>query len=92
MLPLSRLISPTRTLLLRMVNLPFSFHCLSRSNELYTGHPISRVKAQQAFAGFIGGFVDRAIETKGFDYLHRDSVKAHAQQRVEPLLDGIYPA
>ncbi|KGO69307.1 Protein of unknown function DUF3759 [Penicillium italicum] len=56
------------------------------------GHPISRVKAQQAFAGFIGGFVDRAIETKGFEYLHRDSVKAHAQQRVEPLLDGIYPA
>lgn len=88
MLPLSRLMSPTRTLLLRMV---ISHSLFIVFLGLITGHPISRVKAQQAFAGFIGGFVDRAIETKGFDYLHRDSVKAHAQQRVEPLLDGIYP-
>ncbi|KAF8257206.1 hypothetical protein EI94DRAFT_1597967 [Lactarius quietus] len=39
------------------------------------GQPTSHAKAKELLAGFAGAYVDREVETKGFDYIDREKAK-----------------
>ena len=41
------------------------------------GKPDSHAKAKEIMAGFAGAFIDRAIETKGLDFIDKEKAKRH---------------
>ncbi|KAF5363511.1 hypothetical protein D9756_000974 [Leucocoprinus leucothites] len=44
------------------------------------GKPQSHEQAKEIFAGFVGAFVDREVESKGLNWIDREKVKRHAQE------------
>ncbi|KAB8202563.1 Protein of unknown function DUF3759 [Aspergillus parasiticus SU-1] len=47
------------------------------------GKPQSHETAKELLAGFAGAFIDREVETKGFDFIDREKAKHHARQQLE---------
>ncbi|KAB5595849.1 CipC protein [Ceratobasidium theobromae] len=51
------------------------------------GEPDSHAKAKELLrAGFVGGFLDREIETKGLDWFDRERAQRQAQDHAEQAL------
>lgn len=54
------------------------------------GHPDKQAQGKKVLAAAIDSFVDREVETNGLDFIDRERVKGHAQQRAEEELDNQY--
>ncbi|CAO3629566.1 unnamed protein product [Mucor hiemalis] len=54
------------------------------------GQPTSHGTAKALLAAFVGGEVDKLIETKGLDYIDREKAKRHAEQQVHEYYDNEY--
>lgn len=54
------------------------------------GKQVSHAFAKELLAGFVGGEVDKLIETKGADFVDREEAKRHAQRNVEEMYDQHY--
>ncbi|KEZ45558.1 hypothetical protein SAPIO_CDS1893 [Scedosporium apiospermum] len=54
------------------------------------GGPVKHALAKELLMGVAGAEVDKVMETKGMDYLDRESVKRDAQRQAEQMYDDQY--
>lgn len=54
------------------------------------GKQVNHAFAKELLAGFVGGEVDKLIETKGADFIDREEAKRKAQRNVEEMYDSHY--
>jgi len=54
------------------------------------GKPSSHEKAKELFAGVIGAFVDREVETRGLDFIDKEKAKREARRQAEEQLARHY--
>ena len=54
------------------------------------GKPVSHKFAKEMLAGIAGGEVDKLFETKGLDFLDRETAKRQAVDRVQNSYDQHY--
>lgn len=54
------------------------------------GKPVSHTFAKELLAGFAGAEVDKLFETKGLDFLDRETAKNRAQDQVREAYDNHY--
>jgi len=54
------------------------------------GEKPSHGKAKEIFAGVIGAFVDREVETKGRDWIDKEQTKRHANKLAEEQFSSHY--
>ncbi|KAI8344145.1 hypothetical protein BC941DRAFT_386588 [Chlamydoabsidia padenii] len=66
-----------------------SYEALKAYNEHCekNGKPVEHARAKELLAGFLGGAVDRLVETKGLDFIDKQKAKRHAQEQVETYYD-----
>ncbi|KAJ1303272.1 hypothetical protein OPQ81_011469 [Rhizoctonia solani] len=50
------------------------------------GEPDSHATAKELLAGFVGAFLDREVETKGFDWYDRERAESQAREHAEAAL------
>jgi len=56
------------------------------SHKEKNGEKPSHEKAKEIFAGVIGAFVDREVETRGLDFADREKAKHAAKKQAENAL------
>ncbi|GBE87633.1 hypothetical protein SCP_1103100 [Sparassis crispa] len=50
------------------------------------GHPTSHAEAKELLAALSGGFIDRLVETKGFDLVDKEKAKRQAKEQAQEAL------
>jgi hypothetical protein len=55
-----------------------------------TGKPVSHQFAKELLAGFVGGEVDKLVETKGMDWVDSEKAKHEGRRRAEAMYDDHY--
>lgn len=54
------------------------------------GKTVNHAFAKELLAGFVGGEVDKLIETKGADFIDREEAKRQAKKNAEEMYDSHY--
>ncbi|KAI8338217.1 hypothetical protein BC941DRAFT_424917 [Chlamydoabsidia padenii] len=62
-----------------------TYEALKAYNEhcAKNGKPVEHAKAKQILAGFVGGALDKLVETKGLDFIDKQKAKRHAEEQAE---------
>ncbi|KAK6542391.1 hypothetical protein TWF694_006346 [Orbilia ellipsospora] len=50
------------------------------------GQPQSHERAKEIIAGFAGAFIDREVETRGFDFVDKERAKYDARQQAHSMI------